>query len=165
MKQSLSLGLLSLAFALFSGCSGNHGPKVACGPEAAQPVSFETVLQSTGAAGDQSERFLTIRNQDDFQQAWDELFEPNSAPPLPSIDFESEMVIIYAMGTQPSGCYSAEVEGVRGSGPELLVQVREVEPGPSCTCTLALVMPFEVIRLSAHDGPVSLCVRRTELRC
>lgn len=148
-------------------CSGNqhHLRTSACGPTNPQPVSFDTISNSTGSSAEQSERFLVIRNEADFQTAWDELFEPNASPPLPTVDFQSDMVLIYAMGSQPNGCYSAEIESVREQGPELLVRVRELEPAPDCICTFSFVMPFSVVRVADHAGPISLCVDRQERDC
>jgi hypothetical protein len=75
------------------------------------------------------------------------------------------MVIVYSMGTQPSGCYSAKIEAVRAQGEALLVEVNEKEPAPNCVCTFSLVRPFHVISLDSRKGPASLCIRRTQLDC
>lgn len=165
LRYTLPHFLPTVVLLVSTSCSGLQKPEATCGPVQAQPVPIVRVLQGVGAGSELSERLLVIRNQSDLAEAWGKLFDPNPAPPVPSVDFQDEMVIIYAMGTQPSGCYSAEIEGVRGAGPELLVSVREVEPERRCTCTFNLVMPFEVIRLTSHAGPVSLCVRRTVLQC
>jgi len=132
-----------------------------------QVTSFQTVINTSASPStDEPERFEVIRSQDRLDIVWPELFAPNTPPSFtPPIDFDSEMVIVYSMGTQPSGCYSAEIEAVHAQGEALLVEVIEKEPAPSCVCTFSLVKPFHVIRLDGRKGPASLCVRRTQLQC
>jgi len=165
--------LLVVLLASAVGCTAwgkpkpDHGPAGGCCLDGAQAASFQTVINTTASpSGDTPQRFEVIRSQGRLDTVWSDLFDPNSPPsPAPTLDFDSEMVIVYSMGTQSNGCYSAEISTVRAQGEAALVEVDEKEPASDCVCTFSLVKPFHVIRLDGREGPVSLCVRRTELSC
>lgn len=164
---------LVILLATSVGCTAWGKPKAKTDPtdgcclKNAQVTSFQTVLNTSASpSGAEPQRFEVIRSQERLDTVWPELFSPNPPPnPAPSINFPSEMVIVYSMGTQPNGCYSAGITAVRAQGEAFLVEVTEKEPAPNCVCTFSLVKPFHVIRLDSKEGPASLCVRRTQLSC
>lgn len=86
------------------------GPSDGCCLKNAQLTSFQTMLDtSPPPSAAEPQRFEVMRSQERLDAVWPELFGPNPPPnPVPSIDFDSESVIVYSMGTQPNGCYTAE---------------------------------------------------------
>jgi PrcB C-terminal len=103
-----------------------------------------------------------VRDAATWQLTWDEIWRDQSpVPPLPSVDFQREMVIVAALGEKPTGGYSILLEGVLESGSGLTVQVRSISPGARCATTLALTQPVDVARVTRREGRV-LYAERTE---
>ncbi len=129
-------------------------------------ITFETVVASS-SSGFSSPRYDVIRDAGEWGQTWNILHAGQSPlPPLPGIDFEREMVMLAAMGTGNNGCFRVEVSAItlRASG-GLDVEVTELEPGTSCSCTQAITQPVHVVRLQRIEAGENILVDRRPLSC
>lgn len=69
-------------------------------------------------------------------------------PPLPSVDFRTERVLVVALGTRPTGGYDIRVDSLARYELGSVADVTTRAPGPSCGTTTALTQPVEILRLS-----------------
>lgn len=125
-----------------------------------EPVSFAY------ASGFDEPRQFVVRDAAAWQQTWAELWRNNvPAPPLPAVDFASEMIVVAALGTRPTGGYSIFVDSA-SEGPEgVAVRVRAVSPGSGCAVTLAVTQPVDVARVPRRDGAVVFSQRNEVQDC
>lgn len=120
-----------------------------------QGVAFESVYhEATSKITDPRDQ--VIRDADAWARFWDELYaQDDEKPPLPQIDFSSRMVIVAALGRQPSSHFDIEITGlriVRGAAPNvplLVVSISEDRPNkcsvaPVITCPVAPVITAPV---------------------
>src|SRR4030095_7079712 len=77
-------------------------------------------------SGGISERVrLVIRDRDEFDKLWKQIYSLGSdKPPLPEVDFSREMIVVAAMGQQPSSSYEIIVDGACEVDNQLEVLVR-----------------------------------------
>lgn len=98
---------------------------------------------------------LVVRDARAWNLLWSRIRESlQPAPAVPSVDFSTEMVIVAAMGTRPSGGFAIEIRGVYELDGDVFVEVREVSPGPGCGTTLALTAPVAAVVVPARSGAV-----------
>jgi hypothetical protein len=145
-------------------------PVFACDDSPTEPgerksVVTATVLSASYTGIDRGRNEL-LRDAGAWSDAWNEIHARMSPrPPLPSIDFGRDMLVLAALGERPNGCFAVEIRAVEQVGATLRVEVEEAAPGPACSCTLARVQPVHVLRLARHDGPVEFRDRRVTLPC
>ena len=117
----------------------------------------------TGISGRQRS---VVRDAATWAQLWRTITSGYSpAPPVPELDFDSEMAIVAAMGTRPSGGYSIHIDEVREADGQLHVEVREVSPGPNCLVSFAMTAPVVAVRVARRDGPVTFVEHAETVDC
>lgn len=155
-----------LGFALLGGMlmatSCNGAKPVPPGNRA--PLELETLVQQSipGQAGETVRE--VIRDQAAWTAMWAKLREGSALSETPpAVDFTQDMVIVAAMDMQP--CVSkVTVRSVVETGGELVVDVLEAPPAPSCVCFTA-ERPIHVVRLRKVDGPARFDVERGQTPC
>lgn len=104
---------------------------------------------------------LVIRNRAEFNELWNKITSTASdKPPLPEVDFSREMLIVAAMGQQPSR-YEIIIDSACEIDNQLEVSVRSTR---FLTCGLQAGLPPEtvdIVRLPKTDLPVVF--RETEV--
>jgi len=131
----------------------NQFAKLADGEEA---VDVETVTLKKGTFGntDIEAQNVVIRNYDDFERLWQELYSGRAPmPEMPVIDFESEMVVAAFIGQKPHGGYTVEISDMILSE-ELAVKVITTKPGDSCMVTMAISAPYHLVKIPKVESPV-----------
>ena len=97
-----------------------------------------------------------IRDDAAWQAFWRTLYSGQSpAPPLPAVDFSSEMVVAAAMGTQPTSGYDIIVQSANESGDVVTIETRELRPGPKCATLTVLTSPVDLARVPRRTGSVT----------
>ena len=86
-------------------------------------------------------------------------------PPLPTVDFARDMVILAAMGTRRSGGYGIRVDSAYDAGEFVEVVVWRSAPGAGCLVTAALTQPVDVVYIPARRVPVRFRERATTESC
>lgn len=110
---------------------------------------------------------LVIKNRAEFSEFWKQLISrvpPDGwVPPLPEIDFSKELLVVAAMGRQPSSGYWTFIDGACEVGGQVEVFVSNVE-GASCTLQMQIeTHPADVVRLPRTDLPIVF--RETQIGC
>lgn len=109
-------------------------------------IPFVTVHREQ-ITGVRERRAQLISRQDLWEQMWAEIVSNRSPkPPIPAVDFDRNILIFVALGDTPDACKSVRIDDVerRASG-ELLVDVKETRPPPSCSCPAVVARPVHVV--------------------
>lgn len=121
----------------------------------------ERTQQYLQLAGDLREPVnLVVREPEQWTGMWRRItVNQGELPPPPEVDFGREMLLIAAMGTQPSGGYRIRIERVLDNGDALEAHVVRISPGPGCGAIAALTHPVDIVRVGASPRPVHWLVR------
>lgn len=127
------------------------------------PDPVITVLNS----GIPDRRRVVIRTATEWAALWNEVTANVSpAPPVPEIDFGSEMLLVASMGTQRSGGHTIGIDSVYLAGGGIIhAVVRETSPADSCVVTAALTAPVTAVRMARSSVPVEFRTRSTVHSC
>ena len=138
----------------------------ACGASAPQiPVVHLTSL-NVGYQVFPSETMLVVRDQQSWQTSWS-LMTANQipAPPLPTVDFTKDMVLVAAAGTRPTTGYSVSITDATESSGGVTVNVTITSPGSNCAVALHVESPVDVATIARRDGTVGFVVTRKTYNC
>ena len=107
---------------------------------------------------------LVVRTQSQWNEVWARIAgNATPAPEAPEIDFATEMVIVAAMGTRPSGGYAIRIDRVARRGNTLWAEVTSTTPGSGCMSTAALTAPVDAVVVQKTTGKV-VFVEKSEVR-
>jgi hypothetical protein len=139
---------------VMTGCGGGQevlsGDAVALAP---MPENVREVYDSN--SGYEEPTRLVVRSQEEWTRVWATLVARQSpTPPLPEVDFGTEMLLVAAMGTRNTGGYTIDIPTAVTRDGTLTAKVREESPGPNCILTQAVTTPAVVVRALRHDGSV-----------
>jgi hypothetical protein len=77
-----------------------------------------------------------------------------SGPPMPEIDFSSEMVILVASGSHTSSGFDVLLTSASKTDDLVTVHALERSPAPNCVSLTVITSPVDVARMSRQDGRV-----------
>lgn len=118
--------------------------------EAAQnstPLEFQTLAEGSYSAIEAESQAL-ISDAADWQAFWTRLHANRSPePPLPQVDFASEMVLACTLGSRNSGGFQIKVAALAHVGNLCHLSLLYTEPGSNCFTTEALTQPYHIVVL------------------
>jgi hypothetical protein len=147
-------------------CGSPVGPDFVSGTRVSVFVSdtTATLLDST-YRGLTSPTRLVVLDPTTWRSVWEQLHVSVApVPPLPSIDFAADRVLVVALGWRPTGGFDIRVDSVVTYGGGSVVFVTMTEP-LGCTVTQSSTWPTHVIRVSRLLEPVVFRERATVHRC
>lgn len=150
------------------GCVGPDAREEAVPPDAqlvpSTPVALDVVAASSSGM-DQPAR-LIITDAATWATTWNTIHEAiEPRPAAPTIDFESAIIVVAAMGSRPTGGFSVSIEGVYRTDQKLYVVVKETSPGSNCATTQAITAPVAAIATERTNLPVAYVERRETTTC
>jgi hypothetical protein len=108
---------------------------------------------------------IVIRDAVTWQMVWMKVwFRDSEVPPLPAVDFSSEMILVAALGAHSTGGYSILIDGaneVANGG--VNVTIRSTSP-LNCLVTEAFTQPVDIARLPIR-GKVEFTERSEVHQC
>jgi hypothetical protein len=126
----------------------------------AEPYSFEF------ASGLDTAARLVVRDAGAWKSLWAQIYEQRTpVPPVPTVDFSREMLVVAALGERSSGGYGILIDGASIEGANLTIAVRSISPGGACGVTLAATQPVDIARLPRRDGVVRFVERAEVMEC
>lgn len=148
LRRTLSL-VASLLLLVALGCGGSKSPT----EPIVRPVSFQTIYRSQ-TSGIHAQRGEIIQTADRWAAVWAEIHQGESmVPPLPAVDFSTEMVVLAAAGDLPDGCWNVQVSNVAPNVVRVNVAVAVTHPPVGCGCATVVVQPVDVVRAQKLDAP------------
>ncbi|HWH53346.1 MAG TPA: protease complex subunit PrcB family protein [Gemmatimonadaceae bacterium] len=91
---------------------------------------------------------VVVRDSATWRQLWTELTRPFvPPPPLPTIDFAREMIVVAALGSRPTAGYDIVIEGAARDSTGLEVAVRRTSPGAGCPVLAVVTQPVDLARV------------------
>ena len=131
-----------------------------------EPHKFVWRQLSRGITSGLTERHqLVIHDEATYLKLWAEHAASLNQPALPpTVNFGREMVILVAMGSQPSGGYLIEVVDAELHGRKLTVSVGERTPPAGSLQIQRLTQPYQFVALPLLTGPVKFRTVREATR-
>jgi hypothetical protein len=109
---------------------------------------------------------MVIRSLDEWVAVWRhwQAWPPMSADPL-AVDFETEMVLIAALGTQSSLKSIAVIDPVTATTHEVVVHVRTTWLNLGCIASFMVTEPAVAVAAPARPKPVRFVHRADPSDC
>lgn len=122
-------------------------------------ISFNTLTRGF-YSGVRQPLKVVARTQDQWADLWRQHTSIKShPPPLPHVDFATEMVVGVFLGEGRTGGYEVEITKIEQHKLELRLYYREISPPPDAVVTQALTQPYHLVKLPKHAlDPVFLRV-------
>lgn len=118
------------------------------------------------ATGIYEPRNLAIRTPAEWEGMWRRITASHGdPPPPPEVPFDRDMLLLAAMGPQPSGGFRIRIERVLDGGAELEAHVVHVSPGARCGAIAAITHPIDIVIIAASPKPVRWLVRHEIADC
>jgi hypothetical protein len=100
-------------------------------------------------------RNFVIRDAAGWNDLWQRIYATQTpVPPMPDVDFNTQMVVASSIGGRPSGGYEVLLTGAAHDTGGLVIAVRATSPGAHCFVTLAFTQPIDIARLAKTGGDV-----------
>jgi len=159
---ALFIAALTCCPLLLIGCAGGESSKASApAPEAkamaeAVPIiakvsGDQLAIESHGLGVIDAEAFDGLGLRSAFAQAGAD------------VDFSRHSVVLFSLGQQPTGGFSADINGLQLKGQQLYVQGTAVAPGPNATTTQAVSYPYCAVAIDQLPAGVTLLSDITSL--
>jgi hypothetical protein len=144
--------VLALLAALPSGACAQQSPT---SPAMAIPMSITRVAVDGAFSGYEQPVTLVVRDREVWQATWARVYRGRTpVPPLPPIDFVTDMIVVAALGTKPTSGYAVEFTSASLSNGIVTVEAVSASPGPRCATLQVVTSPIDIARLPRRDGEV-----------
>jgi hypothetical protein len=107
-----------------------------------------------------------VRDSALWRELWARINKPFlPQPPLPTIDFRREMIVVAALGARPTAGYDVVIEGVEQDSAGIEIALRRQSPAPGCPVAASMTQPLDLARIPASDHPVRFRERTVVIPC
>lgn len=173
--RTIRVAPLALLTALAAACANGQPPppppgnpaggeRPAGGPTAPNSLAFEPLHQDS-YSGIEERRRAVARTEAEWQEIWSQIASRQVPPSPPTVDFDTRMVIVAAMGSRPTGGHAIAIESVRAEGGRIVVEVVETSPGPGCMTTQAFTAPVVAVTVEKRPGEAAFVERSVTEPC
>jgi hypothetical protein len=136
----------------------------------AAPAAPTQAVEVTGAEQNDDSNLsapgtFVIRDAAELRRVWTELFGDRPARPLPAIDFSRHMLVIVAIGEQPTSGFQVRIGRAERTPRGIVVHVTVLRPGPDCVVNQVITRPVGIARLPQTDRPVRFEFERGVAPC
>ena len=154
-RPRVALPLLALAL-VASACLG----------EAADVAYRQVASGQSSAIQGQAPQLFKLQDPNEWRDFWTQHTEGlDPAPPLPAVDFVTDMVIAVVDQQQPSAGYSLEVKEIVEQDGRLEVYAIRGVPGAGCVNADVITQPFQIVALARSEAEPRLFLRVEERSC
>lgn len=109
---------------------------------------------------------VVIRDVESWHRYWTTIHRPFiPPPPVPTVDFEREMVLLASLGTRASGGFAIRIEGAIADSGRLVVQIRRSMPGTGCALPAVVTQPVDIARIPVSRAPIAFAERVERTDC
>lgn len=114
-----------------------------------------TTIDSGSNSGVDTRGAVTVRDEGEWLALWRRhTANQHPAPPPPTVDFSSEMVVAVFSGERRSGGFTIQVDRIKNTGNKLMVMVSESTPAPGSINMMMITQPYHIVRLGKSPLPV-----------
>lgn len=129
-------------------------------------MAVTSLTESVEATSDvRTEATFVIRDAETLRRVWSQVFGNRTTRDVPTIDFNQQMIVIVAMGAQPSNGHGIRITGAIKRDRGVIVQVTTMSPGSGCSVVAGTTYPVAVARLRKTDATVRFDFTRTTHDC
>jgi hypothetical protein len=137
-------------------------------PDDAQPVLVQPLPEAESQLFDSditTRQRLVVRDNATWVTVWSQI--ESRIPPgrVPTIDFASSVVIVAAMGREPTTSYLINVDDVRTLREDAWISVTEQSPGPECTVGDVFTAPVAVVVVPRFAGQATFLEHTSQGTC
>jgi hypothetical protein len=109
---------------------------------------------------------IVVRDSTAWRELWQQINRPFlPRPPLPSVDFQREMVVVAALGARPNTGFNVVIEGAEEDSAGIEVNVRRSSPGAGCPVGAAMSQPVDLARMPASGRALRFRERSIVIPC
>lgn len=119
-------------------------------------VNYEVIQQGT-YSGKKDPIAQIITAKQDWEHIWKQhvsVLVPQ--PPVPEIDFETEVVVAIFAGEKKSGGYAIVIKKVSEELNDVVVRYKLTEPQPNSFTIQVITQPYVMLKMSKPQGTVRL---------
>ena len=119
-------------------------------------VNYEVIQQGT-YSGKRDAIAQVITTQQDWEQLWKQhvsVLVPQ--PPVPEIDFETEVVAAIFAGEKKTGGYATVIKKVSAELNDVVVRYKLTEPQPNSFTIQVITQPYVMLKMDKPTGTVRL---------
>jgi hypothetical protein len=119
-------------------------------------VNYEIIQQGT-YSGKKDATAQVISTKSAWEQLWKQhvsVLVPQ--PPVPEIDFETQVVVAIFSGEKNSGGYATVIKSVSAELNDVVVKYKLTEPQPNSFTIQAITQPYVMLRMNKPAGTVRL---------
>jgi len=109
---------------------------------------------------------IVLRNAQDFASAWTLVYQIESQPPpMPSVDFTTQMVVGVAIGKRPNADTDVIITGASEANGAITFDATVTTAGSSCVVETIVTSPVDLAIVPATSGSVRANLTRTTHSC
>jgi hypothetical protein len=119
-------------------------------------VNHEVIQQGT-YSGKRDAVAQIIDNKKDWEQLWKQhvsVLVPQ--PPVPDVDFDSNVVAVIFAGEQKTAGYAVVIKDVTAEVNDVILKYRLTDPQPNSFTLQVITQPFAMVRVEKPKGTVKL---------
>ncbi|MBL4594663.1 MAG: protease complex subunit PrcB family protein [Flavobacteriales bacterium] len=154
--------LLSAILFLISCKSNEATTPVETAPKS---ISFNQLNAGTNGRFEANE-YQVISNEQEFKKVWDLAFANfMDKEPFPSVSFETQLVLLVAMGERNSGGYNISIKSIDETKTNVVVTVEESKPGSTCITTTVMAYPYQIVTIDKSKKEVTFKKTEKVIEC
>ncbi len=120
----------------------------------------------TSYSGLADSALVVVRDSSAWQELWQRVNRPFiPAPPVPTVDFQQEMIVVAALGTRPTAGHDVVIEGAQQDSAGIEILVRRSQPAPGCPVAAAVTQPVDLARMRFDRRAVRFRERQVVVPC
>ena len=97
---------------------------------------------------------MVLHDQNALSDAWKTAHAGIRGNPAPTVDFQSQMVVVVALGTRRTGGYSVQIDQVNRDKDGAVVSYTATSPGATCMTTQMITSPVAAVTAPLVTGAV-----------
>lgn len=150
----MSFAAIGVGFFLYQ-----YGPETLhiklLGSDRSGGIAYTIVGEGVYAVGVDQTANYRITNHEELLQLWTLVYgNGGEVPALPHVDFKTEEILAIFDGTHSSGGYGVTVTKVSDAGGKRTISIMRTRPGDSCTPTLNITSPFQILIIKKSTLPL-----------